>query len=160
MSENPSIRIVDYKSNYHKAFKELNRAWIETYFKLEVADLKALDNPHTNIIDKGGAIIIVLHDDEPIGVCALIKMNHNLYDFELAKMAVSPKFHRRGIGYLLGKAIIAKAKMLGAKTLYLESNTKLTPAIKLYQKLGFVKVQGPESPYERSNIQMKLILKT
>jgi len=78
--------------------------------------------------------------------------------FELAKMAVSDTAKGKGIGELLGQASIKKAKALGAKKLYLESNTILKPAIHLYHKLGFKKVTGIPSPYERCNIQMILEL--
>ncbi|RYY25293.1 MAG: MarR family transcriptional regulator, partial [Chitinophagaceae bacterium] len=47
---------------------------------------------------------------------------------------------------------------LGARKVYLESNTKLEPAINLYYKLGFKKIAGAPSPYERCNIQMELEL--
>jgi GNAT superfamily N-acetyltransferase len=79
-------------------------------------------------------------------------------EFELAKMAVAPKAQGLGIGYLVGKACIDKARSVGARRIYLESNTTLKPAIQLYHKLGFRKVTGPPSPYERSNIQMELPL--
>jgi ribosomal protein S18 acetylase RimI-like enzyme len=59
---------------------------------------------------------------------------------------------------LLGKAAAEKARSLGAKKLYLESNTILQPAISLYYKLGFQKVVRRETPYERCNIQMELVL--
>jgi GNAT superfamily N-acetyltransferase len=80
------------------------------------------------------------------------------YDFELAKMAVSPQAKGKGIGWLLGKAIIKKAQSLNAQKIYLESNTVLKPAINLYHKLGFNKVIGHSTPYKRCNIQMELIL--
>jgi GNAT superfamily N-acetyltransferase len=78
--------------------------------------------------------------------------------YELAKMAVSPEARGKNIGWLLGNAIIEKARSIGAHRLYLESNTILKPAISLYHKLGFKKITGPPSPYERANIQMELIL--
>jgi len=53
---------------------------------------------------------------------------------------------------------MTKAKEAGADKLYLESNTLLTPAIALYHKLGFKKITGKPSPYERSNIHMELTL--
>jgi hypothetical protein len=34
----------------------------------------------------------------------------------------------------------------------------LTPAISLYGKLGFKKIVGPPTPYQRCNIQMELAL--
>lgn len=156
LRESKNVQIVDYKDQYHSAFKSLNVEWISTYFEMEEADYKALDNPKEYILDKGGKILVALYDNEPVGVCALIKMNDT--DFEMAKMAVSPKAQGKNIGFLLGEAIVKTAKELGASKLYLESNTILKPAINLYYKLGFQKVVGLPTPYKRCNIQMELKL--
>lgn len=156
--ESKDVKIVDYKSEYQEAFRALNVEWISTYFEMEEADYKALDNPEEYILKRGGKILVALYENEPVGVCALIKMNNSEYDFEMAKMAVSPKAQGKSIGWLLGKAIAEKAKELGAKKIYLESNTILKPAINLYYKLGFEKVFGLETPYKRCNIQMELVL--
>ncbi|KOP35782.1 GNAT family N-acetyltransferase [Flavobacterium sp. WLB] len=154
--ESKNVKIVEYKPEYQEAFRTLNVEWISTYFEMEEADYKALDNPEEYILNKGGKILVALYENEPVGVCALIKMNNPEYDFEIAKMAVSPKAQGKNIGWLLGQAIVAKAKELGAKKIYLESNTILKPAINLYYKLGFEKVFGLETPYKRCNIQMEL----
>lgn len=156
LRESRDVQIVDYKPMYREAFKQLNEEWISKYFKMEAADHKALDNPQKNILDKGGCILVALFNNEPVGVCALIKMNDPDYEYELAKMAVSPKAQGKSIGWLLGKAAIEKARSLGAKKLYLESNTILQPAINLYYKLGFKKVVRRATPYERCNIQMEV----
>ncbi len=154
-SEN--ISIVDYEPKYKQVFKDLNVEWISTYFVMEAADYKALDNPESYILSQGGHILVALLDNEPVGVCALIKMQDDPeMDYELAKMAVSPKAQGKKIGWLLGQAVIEKAKSLGARALFLESNTILTPAISLYYKLGFDRITSRPSPYERANIQMKL----
>ncbi len=157
--EAKKIQIVPYDPKYNESFKRLNQEWIETYFEMEEADHKALGNPEKYIIDKGGKILFALYENEPVGVCALIKMENHEYDFELAKMAVLPKMKGKGIGYLLGKSVIEEAKSLGAQKLYLESNTILKPAIQLYKKLGFQKVIGFFTPYARCNIQMGLEIK-
>lgn len=157
--ESQHVKIVDYTPKYQKAFRDLNEQWITQYFKMEEADYKALDNPKSYILKNGGHIFVALYNDVPVGVCALIKMDDPVYDFELAKMAVSPLAQGKNIGFLLGQAIVKKAKSLGASRLYLESNTILAPAINLYHKLGFKKVIGHATPYERCNIQMELILK-
>lgn len=155
--ESQQVKIISYQPGYKKDFKELNERWISTYFKMEEADHKALDHPEKYILNKGGKILFATYNGRIAGTCALIKMDEHTY--ELAKMAVSPDIQGKGIGYLLGKAIIEEAKALGASTLYLESNTLLKPAINLYHKLGFKKITGKPSPYERSNIQMELSLK-
>ena len=157
--ESLSISIVPYNPEYQQAFKELNKEWISTYFTMEAEDYKVLDNPQGYILDKGGYIAVALYKEEPVGVCALIKINGKEYSFELAKMAVSPKAQGKNIGWLLGQAVIEKAVELGVSKLYLESNTILTPAINLYHKLGFQKVAAHPTPYERCNIKMELMLK-
>jgi DNA-binding MarR family transcriptional regulator/N-acetylglutamate synthase-like GNAT family acetyltransferase len=159
LRESKDVKIVPYNDEYQQAFRALNEEWIAAYFKMEEADHKALDNPRDYILKKGGRIFVALYNEEPVGVCALIKMNDPDYDYEMAKMAVSPKVQGKSIGWLLGKAVVEAAKELGASKIYLESNTILKPAINLYQKLGFTKVVGRSTPYERCNIQMELKIK-
>ncbi|WP_221392443.1 bifunctional helix-turn-helix transcriptional regulator/GNAT family N-acetyltransferase [Dyadobacter sp. NIV53] len=154
--ESQQVLIVDYSSQYHDAFRALNVEWITTYFAMEDSDYEALDHPDQKIIEKGGCIIMALYQDEPVGTCALIKMNDTTY--ELAKMAVSPKAQGKHAGWLLGQAILQKATELGAEKVYLESNTMLKPAINLYHKLGFERIVGATSPYKRCNIQMEVTL--
>lgn len=152
------VRVVPFENKYSKVFWELNEAWISNYFRMEEIDKKALQNPQEYILDNGGYIAVALYDNLPVGVCALIKMNDPDYDYELAKMAVDPMAKGKGIGWILGTSIVEKAKALGAKKIYLESNTVLKPAISLYQKLGFNKITNQQTPYERCNIQMELLL--
>ena len=93
---------------------------------------------------------------KPVGVCALCKMDDPLYDYELAKLAVSPKAQGKGIGLLLCETVVEKAKELGAKRLFLESNTLLKTAIHIYRKLGFKELSEYHPAYERGDIQMEL----
>lgn len=151
------IKIESYQPKYKEAFYRLNEEWITTYFKMEQPDRDALEHPQEYILDKGGFIFVATMNQEPVGVCALIKKTE-LDGYELAKMAVSPKAQGKNIGFMLGQAIIEKAKALKAKRIFLESNTILKPAISLYEKLGFKKITGPPTPYERCNIQMELLL--
>lgn len=150
------VKITPYTPAHATAFKSINEEWITKYFKMEDADYKALDHPQEYILDRGGAILVAEEEGETVGVCALIKMDHPEYDFELAKMGVRPGTQRKGIGYLLGQAVIEKAKALGAQKIYLETNSCLAPAIKLYFKLGFTEVKGVATPYERCDFQMEL----
>lgn len=158
LRESRDVVIVPYESQYQQAFKALNEEWISTYFEMEAADYKALDHPDEYILNKGGKILVALYQNEPVGVCALIKMKDAPYDFEMAKMAVSPKARGKNIGWLLGQSIMHTAREMGASKIYLESNTILKPAINLYYKMGFRKVTGLSTPYKRCNIQMELAL--
>jgi len=158
LRESKHVQIVEYQPKYKEAFKFLNEEWISKYFEIEETETKALNNPEEYILGKGGKVFVALYNNEPLGVCALIKMNDPDYDFEMAKMAVSPKAQGKNMGWLLGQAVIRSAKELGASKLYLESNTLLKPAINLYYKMGFQKIAGRPTPYKRANIQMELVL--
>src|SRR5260370_36357747 len=85
--ESQAIEIVPYEAKHQRAFRRLNRDWITTYFKMEKPDRDALDRPQEYILDRGGFIFVAIHEDEPVGVCALIKRDDTTYPYELAKMA-------------------------------------------------------------------------
>lgn len=154
--ESREVRIVPYEPCYQPVFRALNEQWITQHWQLEPHDIECLDHPQENIIDKGGHIFVALYRDDPVGVCALCKMDDPVYEYELAKLAVSPDIHGKGIGYLLCKAVVDKAKSLGAKSLFLESNTLLKPAIHIYKKLGFRELAEYHPAYARGDIQMEL----
>lgn len=156
LREGKEVEIVPYRPEHKAAFKKLNEDWITQYFKMEDFDYKYLDHPQENILNKGGYIFMAIYNGEPVGTCAIVKMDETT--FELAKMGVAETAKGKGIGFLIGNACVQKARDLGAQRIYLESNTLLKPAISLYHKLGFKKITGPPSPYERSNIQMEMNL--
>lgn len=158
LRESEDVQIVAYQPKYQSAFKSLNEEWISNYFEIEEIDRKTLNNPEEYIINKGGKIFVALYKGEPVGVCALIKMDGSDYDYEMAKMAVATEAQGKNIGWLLGQAVIDSAKELGATKIYLESNTILKPAINLYYKMGFRKITGRPTPYKRVNIQMEFVL--
>ncbi len=157
--EHSEVEIVEYHPQYKKVFYELNRKWIELYWELEPHDIEVLDNPEKHILDKGGQIFVALYNDVPVGVCALCPMpKESIYDFELAKLAVNNSIQRKGIGRRLCDAVIDKARELGGEKLFLESNTRLKPAVALYRKLGFKELPEYHPAYDRGDIQMELTL--
>ena len=159
MREHSEVEIVDYQPLYKKTFYELNRKWIETYWELEPHDIEVLENPEKYILDKGGHIFVAVYNGYPVGVCALCPMSEDSgYDFELAKLAVNNSIQRKGIGRRLCEAVVNKARELGGVKLFLESNTRLKPAIALYRKLGFKELPEYHPAYARGDIQMELTL--
>lgn len=157
--EKADIAVIPYEPCHKELFKSLNEQWITQHWQIEPHDLDYLDHPQEYIIDKGGFIFVATYKGTPVGVCALCKMDDPKYDYELAKLAVCSEAQGKGIGTILCKAAIEKAKETGAKALFLESNTLLRPAIHTYRKLGFRELAEYHPAYERGNIQMELILK-
>jgi ribosomal protein S18 acetylase RimI-like enzyme len=153
------MEIQDFEPRYAAAFKALNEAWIIKLYALEPKDEELLGDPAGRIIAKGGMIPFAVEDGEPVGCCAMIPMADG--GFELSKMAVSEAHRRRGIARLIIEACVERAKARGAPRLYLESGLELTPAIALYEGLGFVHLapeRRPASPYARVSVWMERVL--
>ena len=153
-----SVEIVEYTPEIAHHFKRINYAWIEQHFVVEEADRKLLENPQEEIIDKGGYICFAKSGEQIAGTCALKKYDDDLY--ELIKMGVDKDFRGLQIGKKLGLRVIEKAQELGCKTLFLESNKSLGPALSLYQRLGFkqVPLSSSMSEYARADIKMEMQL--
>lgn len=149
-----SIRIVPYQPALQQHFHALNAAWIEQHFVMEPPDERVLLHPEEEIIAKGGRIYFALSGDDVVGTCALKPCGDGSY--ELTKMAVAPAQQRRGIGEQLMAAAIADFRALGGRMLFLETSTKLEPALRLYARMGFVTQAQPRpgSEYARSDVYM------
>lgn len=149
------LTIVPFRTELAPAFTSLNREWIEKFFALEESDWKVLQNPEDAIINRGGAIFFAMDGDVAAGTAAAIAMSDGVY--ELAKMAVRPAYQGRGIGELLGNAVIDWTRAQGASKIVLETNGVLGSAIRLYERLGFVHAKpAVPSEYARADVYMEL----
>src|ERR1700735_4187554 len=141
------------------AFRTLNEEWITRYFTLEKADRETLGDPENKILKKGGYVFMAYLGHQAVGCVALIPMGDGVY--ELSKMAVSPEKRGLGIGRRLLQHAVTQAKRIGARSLFLGSNSRLENAVHLYESIGFRHVPAerlPEMPYVRANVFMELPL--
>jgi len=154
------VKICDFQDRWALDFARINQAWIEKNFGMESLDKLILSNPRQEILEKGGFILFALDQFEVIGTCALKPCPSKGYDFELTKMGVDENARRKGIEKRLALAALEKARANGAKTVYLETNKVLKPAIELYKKLGFTALPQKTTLYQRCNLQMVLNLES
>lgn len=153
----PNIEIVSFTDEWAGDFASLNYEWIEKYFAVEKHDKEVLDDPRTSVIDPGGEIYMAVVSGLAAGTVALIPAGDGV--LELTKMAVSPEFQGMGIGDALMARCIEHARNTGVHTIWLESHTKLAPALSLYRKHGFVETpKDPNSLYSRADIRMQLAI--
>ncbi|MBX7151772.1 GNAT family N-acetyltransferase [bacterium] len=151
------VLIIDYSQEHQPVFKALNVAWIEKSFEMEPIDHYQLDHPEEAILKDGGCIILAQYDNQIVGTCALIRMNTEVV--EMIKMAVDERFRGLKIGHELGKAIVDKAKQMGAKKIELYSSTTGSAnAVQLYRKLGFREIPLDHMEFKRADIKMELEL--
>ncbi|MGK6320647.1 GNAT family N-acetyltransferase [Sphingomonas sp. DT-204] len=118
-------------------FHDINLEWVAAMYEVEDTDRETLEHPEEIIVAPGGDILFV--EDRELGIigtCALRKSGDGA--FELTKMGVREAARGRKAGEFLLRAVIRRARELGATTLYLLSNRKSAAAIHLYEKVGFI----------------------
>lgn len=152
-----AIIVRDFLPGDEAAFRDINLEWIERYFAVEAKDREVLGDPRKYILDPGGAIMLALDGDQPVGAVALMVLGDG--SVELAKMGVRPSAQGKGAGRMLVAAAVARARDLRMRRVYIETNSRLATAISLYRAAGFVPLkQRQPSPYARSDVQLELIL--
>ena len=154
------FRIRPFAAADAPAFRDLNLAWLNAYFHVEPKDAATLSNPQGTILAPGGEIFVAESENGTVTGCvALLPMANGSY--EVAKMAVAREVQGRGVGRKLLAAAVDWARAQGAKRLYLESNSRLAPALRLYESAGFRHLSKEErtvSPYARADVFMELRL--
>jgi len=147
-------QIVPFRTELREHFLRINAEWLERDFELEDIDRHVLSHPEQAIIDAGGAIVFAQVDGETVGTCALLKEAPGVY--ELTKMGVESGWRGYGAGRLLIEALIGEFHRRRGRRLFLETNSKLAPAIALYESVGFVRQaqRRPDSHYRRSDVYM------
>lgn len=154
------VSVRPFRPGDEAAFKALNLAWIEPLFAVEPSDLAQLDDPQTQIIDRGGQVLIAEIDGLAVGTAGLVAA-HETGKLELVKMSAREDLRGTGIGKALMAACVETAREMGASCIWLESNRKLDAALGLYRAAGFRELDADElkdTPYSRCDIQMVLDL--
>lgn len=148
------LAIVPFRPALREDLYRLNADWLQRYFELEPYDIEVLSNPEGAILSGGGEIFFATLGEAVVGTCALMQVKPG--EFELTKMAVDPSAQGLGIGRVLIDAAIEAFQRIGGQELFLETNTKLAAAIRLYESSGFEHQPATraDSHYSRANVYM------
>lgn len=140
------------------AFRTINEEWICRLFTLTDEDRRILSDPEAQILARGGDVLFArFGDGEAVGCVALL--SHGDGVFELSKMGVTPEAQGSGIGRRLIEAAMARVRELGGRRLFLGSNSRLKPALHLYEEAGFRHISRDQVPvadyYARADVLME-----
>ena len=152
-THNDDIRIVPFAPEHAEAFRLLNEAWISRDFTLEAKDREVLSDPQGKIIALGGEVFMAIKAGLPVGCVALMRMDDGGY--EVAKMTVSETLRGSGLGRMLMQRCIEAGAQRGATRLYLETSSRLGPALGLYRAMGFQDLDPTPSSYLRADVFME-----
>lgn len=148
------LQVIPFHASLRAHFYHLNAQWLEKHFHIEDIDRRMLSDPETHVLQPGGAIFFAQFGDQIIGTCALLHESPGVY--ELSKMGVDESFRGQGAGRQLLNAAIAEFHRRQGQVLFLESNSLLTAALRMYQQAGFVMQPSKRagSHYLRSDVYM------
>lgn len=105
-------------------------------------DLRDIEGHYIN---RGGVFEIIENArGELLGTVGLYPIDKET--IELRKMYFAKNFRGRGYGKKILKKMIARARELGFKRIYLETASVLQEAIGLYEKFGFEPVEDQHTP--------------
>lgn len=154
-----TITIVAYTPRWRADFARLNLEWLQRWFVVEPIDREVLGDPETHLLAGGGRVLFAIAREadgreHAVGTVALLHEGDGVY--ELTKMAVSPDLRGSGIGRQLMVAALDTFRALGGRELFLESSSKLSPALALYESVGFRHHPAPRpgSHYTRADVYM------
>ena len=99
--------------------------------------------------------VVALDGDTVVGY---VGSQSSIDEADIMNVAVHPDYRRQGIAEKLINTLVADLKKRGCHALLLEVRVSNTPAITLYEKLGFVQV-GCRKNYYRNPKEDALILR-
>ena len=104
---------VEWHGERHAADRHI----VESYFD-PVAFSEELDNLPGKFAEPRGRLLVAQEDGKIAGCVALRDLGDGAC--EMKRMFVYPEFHGRGVGQLLGRALIGEARTIGYRKMLLE----------------------------------------
>jgi putative acetyltransferase len=83
----------------------------------------------------GGRLLLARGDGEAAGCIALRPVAQDVC--EMKRLYVRPQFRAAGVGRLLAERLIADARAIGYRRMYLDTLPSMSKAQRLYESLGF-----------------------
>ena len=151
-----SVDIIPWEDRFAENYIDLSVEWLEKYVRVEAADIEILYHPHEAVLDRGGMIFFASEEGKNIGTITVMRQSDTVC--ELAKLAVTEACKGRHIGQLLMEFALQYAREQRYQKAILFTNSRLLPAISLYEKLGFALVPLTDNEYEESDMRMELAL--
>ncbi|MEI7473618.1 MAG: GNAT family N-acetyltransferase [bacterium] len=142
---------------HRQAFLNLNLEWLEKYFDVAELHKEVLLHPEETIIKNDGFILLAKFNDKIVGTGAISQAKDGNY--ELNKVCITETYRGFGLGKKIVLSLIELAKEQRIKKIYLISSNKLTSALALYKKLGFIESKENRHQYtKRADVTMELTL--
>lgn len=151
------MEIIEYQEKYKDYFIQFNTDWIvDNFGSLEQEDIDTFKHIEENL--RNGAMIYFALEDETVLATCMTKPLDDNGTWELCKLGSNKQLPHRGAGSAVFEAAMNWAIHHGAKKLFILSNSKLKPALHIYEKYGFHEVRLADYEYVRGDIAFERIV--
>jgi N-acetylglutamate synthase-like GNAT family acetyltransferase len=149
------MELVKFEEKYRQAFIDFNTEWIVSNFgSLEEHDNEAFEKIDEEI-ENGAMIFFAVENEVPLACCMTKPMEGDTW--EICKFGSNIRVQHKGAGNMVFKASMEWALKKGAKRLFIISNSKLKPALHIYEKYGFKEIKLDDYEYARGDIAFEYV---
>lgn len=150
------MKVIEYNPVYKDSFIQFNTDWIVDNFGcLEKEDIETFDRIDEELAN-GAMIYFAVEDDIPLATCMAKPMGGETW--EICKLGSNKHREHKGCGSCVFEAALQWAIGHGAKRLFIISNSRLKPAIHIYEKYGFKEIKLDDYEYDRGNIAFERLI--
>lgn len=144
------MNVIPFEEKYRQSFIDFNTDWIISNFGfLEDHDKEAFEKIDEKI--KAGAMIFfAVENDIALATCMAMPVEGTIW--ELCKMGSNKNIPHKGAGSAVFEASMKWALAHGAERIVILSNSKLKPALHIYEKYGFKEIKLDDYEYVRGDI--------
>lgn len=149
------MKVIKFDEKYRQDFIDFNTDWIVSNFGfLEEHDIETFEKIDEEM--KAGAMIFFAVEEEvALATCMAMPMNGGTW--EICKLGSNKKVPHKGAGSAVFEASMNWALEHGAKRLFILSNSRLKPALHIYEKYGFKEIKLDNYEYIRGDIAFEYI---
>lgn len=149
------MKVIPFEERYRKDFIEFNKDWIISNFGfLEEHDIETFEKID-EAMEAGAMIFFAIENDIALATCMAMPMEGTTW--EICKLGSNKNVPHKGAGSAVFEASMKWALKHGAKRLFILSNSKLKPALHIYEKYGFKEIKLEDYEYTRGDIAFEYI---
>lgn len=148
--------VIKYNEKYKQDFIKFNTDWIvENFGFLEKEDRELFENIE-EYLKNDSMIFFAVENDIALATCMSVPLEDGTW--EICKLASNKEHTHTGCGSAVFEAAVQYAIAHGAKKLFLLSNSKLKPALHIYEKYGFKEIKLNDYKYIRGDIAFEKVI--
>lgn len=149
------MKVIPFEESYRKDFIAFNKDWIISNFGfLEEHDIETFEKID-EAMEAGAMIFFAVENDIALATCMAMPMEGKTW--EICKLGSNKNVPHKGAGSAVFEAAMKWALEHGAKRLFILSNSKLKPALHIYEKYGFKEIKLEDYEYTRGDIAFEYI---